>query len=214
MNINKARNILIPSQLEKMDLFPFVSLKNNVPTMSTPLFLATMNKLASCLENNEIYMEIGSYRGGSLIGALLNNNTHAICIENFSQFVDRGFSNNLDTLSNNLMRFGVANRIRLHVMDFHDYFKITDEPEIGLYYYDGEHNMQNTIDALELALPYIVEHGIIVLDDTIVPEVTVAVNDFIGRHAEEIKIIFSVSPSDFNHSEWWNGTLFLEKINV
>lgn len=209
MNISRARALLIPDALQALDCTPFIPIIEKIQTMARPHFLATMNALSQCLEDDEIYLEVGTFRGGSLVGVLLNNSVKAVAIDNFSQFpVDYA------QLELGLMLFGVNERVEFSEMDFHEYFKRGDIPKIGLYYYDGAHDEQSTLDGLELVFPYIVQNGIIVLDDTLDLTVCMGINRFLGLHPAEVKILFAVSPAEEYHPSWWQGTIFLQKLSA
>jgi predicted O-methyltransferase YrrM len=210
MNYKIARELLLPDRLVKLQNTFVEEIPKKVHTMARPKFLAVMNELALCLDRDEKYLEVGTYQGGSLIGTLLGNNAHAIAVENFSEFSG---TNSSETLRKNLTDFKVIKRVEIFEMDFRTYFKEYKVPSIGLYYYDGAHNTVSTYEGLELAFQYIVKNGIIILDDTIYKPVCIGVNQFIGKHFDELKIISAISPLAEFHPDWWQGTLFIQKLS-
>lgn len=211
MNIGYARDLLTSEALQNLDCLPYLPIVDKVHTMARPRFLATMNKLAQCLRRDEIYLEVGSYQGGSLIGTLLNNNAKAIAVDSFTSWPE---NNGIEIINNFTKQFNVNARMTLIAKDFHDYFA---DPElklnIGLYYYDGAHDEQSTYEGLEAAWQFISEdYGMIVLDDTYLQCVCNGINHFIGNHYNRLRIAYAVSPFSQYHPDWWNGTIFLHKM--
>lgn len=210
MNINEVRDLLLPNSLSKLDLQPFATILEKVHTMARPHFLAMMNTLARFIADDECYLEVGSYQGGSLIGTLLNNSARAISVDNFSEFQG---TNNLDLLTQHAHEFGVYDRVTFRNMDFHEYFKTMAVPALGMYYYDGAHDALNTQEGLELGFPYVVKDGLIILDDTLYPDVVLGLNRFLGAHPAGIKVLYAASPALEFHPGWWNGTIVLQKTS-
>ena len=209
MDIQKARDSLLPISLSKLDFQPFAPILEKIHTMARPHFLAMMNQLARYLDAGEVYLEVGSYQGGSLISTLLNNQASAISVDNFSEFRD---TNNFKILTQHASDFGMSDRITFYNMDFHDYF-MGNVPAIGMYYYDGAHDALNTQEGLELGFPFVVKDGLIILDDTLYPDVVLGLNRFLGVHAADVKILYAASPALEFHPGWWNGTIVLQKTN-
>src|SRR6266542_2061382 len=91
----------------------FRALLADVPGMATESKLALLSLAAAHLEPGEAYLEVGSFKGLSLIGAMLGNQ-HApfYAIENFLEFnLDSGATR--DELLGNLDRWVDRERLRL-----------------------------------------------------------------------------------------------------
>src|SRR5512137_832282 len=59
----------------------------NVPGMATENKLKLLNLAVASLEQDEVYVEVGCYKGASLVGAALGNTDHRLfACDNFSQF--------------------------------------------------------------------------------------------------------------------------------
>jgi len=79
-----------------------------------------LNFAVECMESDEIYCEIGTYRGSTLIGALLNHPERmAYAVDNFSEFDTFGV--NLDKLTDNLSNFGLQERYFCN-QDFEEFY--------------------------------------------------------------------------------------------
>src|SRR6266511_484692 len=119
----------------------FRRLMDDVPGMASENKLALLNFAASLLPQGEAYLEVGSFKGLSIIAAMLGNETgefHAI--ESFREFgVDPATTRR--ELEDNLHRWGVRDRLHLLVGDS---FRLlhgnrTLRSRIGVYFYDGNH---------------------------------------------------------------------------
>jgi protein O-GlcNAc transferase len=210
MDIIRARNLLLPNAIAVLDQQPYEPIIPAIMTMARPHFLAVMNQLARCMAPDEVYLEVGTFQGGSLIGTLLDNEARAVSVDNFCEFSD---TNSLEKLEANIHSFGMCDRIQFYNVDFHEYFKNAINLKCGLYYYDGAHDTKSTLEGLELGLPFVVPDGLIVLDDLYYKNVRIGINQFIGRHAEEIQIIFAANPPTDFDPDWWNGTIVLQKVS-
>jgi len=69
-----------------------------------------LNFAVECMESDEIYCEIGTYRGSTLIGhCSLNHPERMAAVDNFSEFDTFGV--NLDKLTDNLSNFGLQDKV-------------------------------------------------------------------------------------------------------
>ena len=119
----------------------FDAILKNIHCMSRPKVYAVLNAVVSCMDAGELYVEVGTYQGGSLISALLGNQSRAIGVNSFSEFQT---TNNFDQTQDNLLVFGVADRVELKNMSFEQFFaEAPKDMRIQVYYYDGAHDYQN-----------------------------------------------------------------------
>ena len=210
MDIEIARHVLTPEVVSHLDTEPFEVICEKLHTMARPRFLAMMNELGKCLPPDEFYLEVGTYQGTSLIGTLLGNKAKAIANDDFSQFPE---TNSLSLFMQNITDFGVADRVDVRTMHCDRMFEMLKSQNIGLYYFDGSHGEESTLNGLEKAYPFIVENGLIVLDDTFYDCVGWGINSFIAKYPRTIRIVFAVSPYHDFHPTWWNGTIVLQKFS-
>jgi len=211
VNLGKMRDLLLPEPIQALDISPFIPLIEKVHVMARPRFLALMNKVAQCMNPNEIYLEVGSYQGGSLIGTLLGNKVKGTAVDSFVSWPE---NNGIEIINRFTKEFGVFDRMTLYAKDYREYFKsIHRDANIGLYYYDGDHSEDQTYEGLEAAWPFISEdYGTIVLDDTFLQCVCNGINHFIGNHFNRLRISCAISPYQQYNDDWWNGTVFLHKM--
>lgn len=217
MNTTKARTILNPVNLMALNTKPFERILLELKAMGRPRFHAMMSALASCLEDPEIFLEVGTYQGGSLIGTLMGNHARAWSVENFSEFFGNPeVDNTRKTLEKNLHTFGMFERVTIWEADFHAFFETVKIPPVGLYYYDADHGEQNTFDGLSYGLPHVIEGGFIVADDITWPSVSTGINRFLGEFPDQVKLVFcanpTIIPSINLDPDFWNGVVVIQKV--
>lgn len=211
MNFRKLQeNLEIAMSGEADDHFlPVVSAFH---CMSTPRNYAILNAATSAMDENEIYLEVGTYQGGSLVSALLKNQVRAIGVDSFSEFTG---SNNLELTTKHLADFGVLDRVSLRNMGFADFFAQQDPSfRAQVYYYDGAHDYQTQLAGLETAWPFLANDAVILVDDYTYFEVSSSLNQFIANHRDQVKLRFVMLPADTVppgvDKIWWNGVVVLQ----
>jgi protein O-GlcNAc transferase len=218
MQTNKARAILNPSSLLALDTKPFERIQFALKSQGRPRFHAMMSALAGCLENDEIFLEVGTYQGGSMIGTLMGNHARGWSVEDFSEFAgNTDVDNTRKRLMGNLIMFGMEGRVTINQMRFETFFEEVKIPPVGLYYYDANHGESATLEGLRLGFPHVIPGGFLVVDDVAFPEVSTGVNRFIGKFPDELKIIYcanmTIVPSIDLDPDWWNGVMVMQKVS-
>ena len=221
MNTHAARELLTLKSLMALDTTPYHDIPFKLRSSGRPRFHAMMNALAHCMSPDELYLEVGTYQGGSMIGTLLGNQARAFAVEDFREFYgDPAIDNTRATLEKNLHAFGVFDRVTLYEMDFHEFFELRAldilSMKVGLYYYDAQHAETDTYEGLMAGFPFVVPGGFIVLDDINWNMVARGINLFLAVNFQEVKTIFATTASDSGKNsldaDWWNGTMVIEKI--
>ena len=123
--------------------------------------------VSNCLEDNEQYLEIGTYCGKSVIAALNNNNKLANVIDPFDLFLPDGkfIKSEWDK---NIDKFAIRDCITLY-KQFCDKFD-GSLPTIGIFYYDGNHDSGHTYEGLKKYEKYLSNQTIIIVDDYYIRE--------------------------------------------
>jgi len=188
----------------------FDDVLKSIHCMSRPRVYAVLNACVSAMDPGELYVEVGTYQGGSLISALLGNTARAIGVDNFSEFQQ---TNSKDRTRENLEKFGVSERVALLDLHYRDFFgSLPANSKIHVYNYDGEHGYEPQLAGMEAAWRFLVPGALILVDDLIYPEVIRAVNQFISNHIESVKIKFVMLPNQNTDDVWWNGVCVLQVI--
>jgi predicted O-methyltransferase YrrM len=178
--------------------------------MSRPRVYAVLNACVSAMDPGELYVEVGTYQGGSLISALRGNETHAVGVDSFGEFQT---TNSLERTTKNFETFGVLDRVSLHNMGFQEYFAhCPADLHIQVYYYDGAHDYETQLAGMEAGWSHLRTGSIILVDDFLYPEVNRAINQFIANHVNEIKILVAIDSMNDVDAVWWNGVIALRVL--
>ena len=187
----------------------FADVLTSLHCMSRPRVYAVLNACVSAMDPGELYVEVGTYQGGSLISALRDNNARAIGVDSFGEFQA---TNSLEITTRNLQAFGVAERVTLHNMGFREFFaQCPADLKIQVYYYDGAHDYETQLAGMEAGWPHLQQGGLILVDDYTYLEVSRAINQFVARHVGEIKFLFVMLPTGNTDETWWNGCVVMRK---
>jgi protein O-GlcNAc transferase len=196
-----------PEVRAKSDRFQAVLAR--VRGMTSANVLQLLNLAVELMEQDEVYAEVGCFQGATLIGALLGNSARiAYAADNFTEY-DRDGSNQAMLLSN-LAAFGLQDRVRLRRQDFAEFFlKLRLAPiKIGVYFYDGAHDYRSHLLGLLMAVPFLAERALLVVDDSNYPAVKQAVWDFLAIRPEGRVLLDLPTPAN-EHPSFWNGVQVL-----
>jgi predicted O-methyltransferase YrrM len=182
------------------------NLCREVDGMSTENKLMTLNFAASLLGPNEVYLEIGSWKGLSIIGAMMGNyDQHFYAIDDFSQFQGpkREFQSNLQ-------RYGFSEKLNFIEGDCFEIFRtrFLGSQKVGVYFYDGDHSYDSQYYAIRAIEPFLANNALLIIDDCSFPQVRAA-NTLFCRLDPNIRLLFDIA-SDYNgEPKWWNGVQIL-----
>jgi predicted O-methyltransferase YrrM len=163
--------------------------------------LALLNLAASCLADGEQYVEVGVYRGSSLIGAMLDNDDRSFV--GIDSFQLQGGS--LAQLEENVASFGVAPP-RIVVGDVFELAAAgaLDWLRVGVWYYDALHTYEAQLEGLRVAEPYLVPGALLLVDDTDWEQVERSLGDYLAEQPRARRVL-SIDGKDRGASQWWEG---------
>jgi predicted O-methyltransferase YrrM len=191
----------LPEQLE--DTSRFAALLDDVPGLAKPNNLALVNVAARCLGEGESYVEAGTFRGTSLIAAMLGNDGDFVAIDNWS--MSGGGHEQLDA---NLARYG----LRATILDGDAFETLRsgalDGRRVGVYYYDAGHEYEQQLEGMRLIEPYLVAGALVIVDDSDWERVARAVDDYVAQQPRVTEIL-RYDGKDLGHPEWWEGVRVL-----
>jgi predicted O-methyltransferase YrrM len=177
----------------------FRQVLDDVPGLATENVLALLNLATGCLELGEAYVEAGSYRGTSLIGAGLGNEAELIGIDRFSMDgSDRA------TLEENLGRFGVSARVIESEVREALRSGALEGVSVGTYYYDAEHTPEATLEALRLIEPSLASRALLLVDDADWERVESAVDAYLAGQPRA-RLVLDLKGKDHGAPQWWEG---------
>jgi predicted O-methyltransferase YrrM len=178
--------------------------------MSRGRVYAVINAVVSSMESSGLYVEVGTFQGGSLISALLGNKSRAIGVDSFSEFQQ---TNNYEQTLGNLEKFGVADRVTLKNMSYQEFFAgAPSDLIINVYYYDGEHNAEGQYQGMEAAWSHLRPGSLIIVDDYSYREVNNAVNRFVANHINHVQFVFVMCPFKELDEVYWNGVVVMKVL--
>ena len=183
----------------------FRELLEQVPGLTKPNNLALLNLAASHLPAGESYVEVGSFRGTSLIAAMLDNDgKDFVAIDDFSM----GDASR-EQLDRNLARFGIAGAAIVEG----DAFELLRSDalngrSVGVYYYDAAHTYEQQLEGLRLAEPYLADEALLIVDDTDWDFVARAVADYL-RSQPKAEALVEIGGKDTGAPAWWEGVRVL-----
>jgi predicted O-methyltransferase YrrM len=175
-----------------------------VPGLAQANNLALLNVAVSCLGEGEAYVEVGTYRGTSLIAAMLGNAGTFVALDNWS--MGDGSREQLDV---NLARFGLTGAEIIEGDAFETLRSGALEGRaIGVYYYDNGHEYQQQLDGMRLIEPYLASPALVIVDDTDWERVERAVDDYLEQQPRATEIL-SIDGKDRGAPQWWEGMRIL-----
>jgi protein O-GlcNAc transferase len=182
----------------------FREILDAVPALTAENNLALLNLAAGRLGPDEVYLEVGSLAGASIVGAALGNEAEFIAIDDFSH-PRASRSQWLATLE----RF----RLRGVTLLEGDAFELLSAGalprcRVGVFYYDALHSYEPQLQALRLIEPYLADRAVIVIDDADWHEVRAAVREYLERQTKA-RSVFAIHGKDHGQPFWWEGVYVL-----
>ncbi len=166
--------------------------------------LALLNLAGSLLGEGESYVEVGSFKGLSLIAAMLGNEGDFVGIDDFS--MGEGSRQRLEA---NLRR----SRLSAYTILEGDAFRLLRGGalrgrRVGVYYYDAAHDYESQLQGLRLVEPYLAEGALLIVDDTDWERVARAMADYRARQARA-ELLVELAGKDRGQPWWWEGVQVL-----
>lgn len=156
---------------------------DEVEGMTTANTVAVLNLAARHLPPDEAYLEVGSFRGRSLCGAVRGVDDRTfIAIENFVEFGMMGVEARTALMSNIAQHAGGKDLTLLEGDAFRLMTDRTHFPKpVGVYFYDGEHTILAHYLALAAAEPLLADEALVLVDDATWPLVQKAHRRYLSR---------------------------------
>lgn len=178
-----------------------------IPKMSTFAIGAVINQIVSSMPTEQAYVNVGVWHGFTFLSGIVNNaGKTCIGIDNFSEF-----GGPKEYFSQKFHQHKSENH-HFYEMDYVEYFKQVHKESIGCYLFDGPHDYQNQLLALQIAEPFFADGCIILVDDTNWPDPRKATLDFIASRPNSYRVIMDVPTVDNGHPTFWNGLIIFQKI--
>lgn len=195
-------------------------LKNVVHSLegfSGKKIIATLQGITKILCEDSVYLEIGVFRGLTLLSNAFENKKVPCCgIDNFSLFdAER---NNRRIIETNINQLGLSN-VNIIDRDYEDALgSLTDyigAKKVGVFFVDGPHDYRSQLVSLLWIVPHLADNCAIIIDDANYSHVRQATNDFLRTFPDFALIAEAYTPkhpANMNDEEkrnalngWWNG---------
>jgi predicted O-methyltransferase YrrM len=178
----------------------FRAVVDAVPGLASENNLALLNLAAGLVPPGETYVEVGSLRGTSLIGAALGTDADIVGIDDFSMD-----GSSRDELLGNLASFGVEHVTVLEgdVLELLRDGRLADW-RVGVLYYDASHEYDAQLAALRLFEPLFAESALIVVDDADWESVSAATRRYLEEQPRARRL-FDLPGKDKGFPWWWRG---------
>lgn len=188
----------------------FEAMVEAVAGFSPAAELAVLNVAARTLPENEIYLEVGVFKGRSLCGALVDAPDRTfVAIENFMEFGMVGEQAREELYANLSMHAG-GHDVRLLEGDCFDLLAQEGSlpGPVGVYFYDGVHTGLAHHLALAVIEPWLADEALVLVDDASWPMVRKATLRYLGDHPEwDVLTDFRAATDD--DPVWANGLMVL-----
>jgi hypothetical protein len=183
---------------------------DGIPNLATENVLALLNLAASLLGPGESYVEVGSFYGASLIGAMRSNTGDFVAIDRFSFDVPEVRGRPLPKasragLEESLARFGAASATILEG----DAFEVIEggalgDRRVGVYYWDGPHDYDGQLRGMRAIEPWLAPEALIVVDDYDWEAVAQATHDYVSTEPRA-ELLVEIGGEAADQVWWWDG---------
>ena len=158
----------------------------NIESMSTYAIGHIINQICKNLKKDELYVNIGVWKGFTLISGMINTICNVHGVDNFSEF-----GGPKDIFLDTFNKIKINDRHKFYELDYKVYFKNFEKKNssINFYFYDGEHSYKNQYDNLEISNNFFVKDTIVLVDDINFEEVEQGTEDFIRKNSSKFRLI-------------------------
>jgi predicted O-methyltransferase YrrM len=179
----------------------FQPIADEVENLARENNLALLNLAASCLGQDEAYVEVGVYHGASLIAAMLGNDDKRFVGIDALRFS----GTSLDKIEANLARFGLG----VPEIVVGDAFELVPggalgDTRIGVWYYDAAHSFEAQVDGLRIAEPRLVPGALLIVDDTDWEDVERALDAYLAEQPRAHRVL-TIDGKRRGAPQWWEG---------
>lgn len=144
-----------------------IKVLDSVQAMTTPSNMHVLNVAVQCMAPEEVYLEVGTWRGSTMLGALLGNEARGIAIDNDTMDAHDGDTRSSQAVwRENMARFGLHARTQYIDASVPAVWSTLDVPPVGVYLFDGDKATEEAAyDGLWGVLPYLAPEALIIVDD-------------------------------------------------
>src|SRR4051812_36501758 len=127
-----------------------------------------LNRLCAGLPDNEVYLEVGTYKGASFIGALHGTGATGFSVDNWIEY-----GTEKEARANVRKHLGAEHETRVLTGNCFDLFQTQSIPKVGVLFYDGAHGRDATWRAISSLYGLCADEFCLIVDDWNFPAVRV-----------------------------------------
>ena len=178
-----------------------------------------INQITSNLNENQNYVNIGTWKGFSLIAGMINTICSVYGCDNFpirpaelklAPWKEKGKKE----FYKNFNRYREKNKHFFSEQDYTKFLYDWDKKKkyIDFYFYDGPHSFEDQYRALELGSNYFKSGTIILVDDTNWEVPREATLQFINKSRYNYKLLCDLKCNHARHPTFWNGLMIFKQL--
>jgi predicted O-linked N-acetylglucosamine transferase (SPINDLY family) len=191
----------------------FLSIQTQVNSATNINTLPLLNLAVDCLEEGEIYCQIGCSDSAMLIGSLVNHPEQiAYIADDFALTGEEEQLSALEALNNSLSLFNLEDQVIFAPQNFEEFFadlrEVAPETKIGVYFYTAASDYRSQLLSLLLAKPFLSERALITINNSNYGMVQQATYDFLASNPES-ELLLDLSTPKENHYTFGNGIYIL-----
>ena len=178
-----------------------------------------LQRLAKCIHGDPdvCYLEVGVFQGLTLLSvASMVPTLQCYGIDNFSQFDPKGENKNMVLERQQILQ---CRNVEILDLDYEDalirFGELSGGRKIGLLFVDGPHDYRSQLMCVLLALPFLADWAVIVIDDCNYEHVRLSTRDLLCMLPEFRMVFEAYTPTHPSHMDsvtiqaardgWWNG---------
>lgn len=192
----------------------YCEILDTVQGMTTPSNMHMLNYAVRCLERDEVYLEVGTWRGSTFIGAMDGNTAHGYAIDNDTMTSHNNDERpSIEVWHENVSHFEMAKRSHYITGTVPDVWETLSKKlsgPVGAYLFDGD---KTTADDAYMGLrgvvPFLAKRAVILVDDANTVQIRLAVQQFLADNFPMMcKLIDLPTPGNC-WPAFWNGLMII-----
>lgn len=214
LKIRKSRTFIVEYLANQVVNKNFVNAYNHLGGLTGAATAEVISNCVGIFGSDFQYLEVGIYQACNL-SLVANSNPNVSCfgVDNFSE----QFEENLrfketteEVVKDRINRF-CPNNCAYKKEDFRDFFSkpMPFDKKIGVYFFDGPHSLQDQMDGVEMALPYLADQSLIFIDDLASENVQESYVQLMNKYTQLTPIAFLTAPGNIKQ-HFNQGQIVLE----
>ncbi len=190
---------------------PYIEVLDSVQGMTTPSTMHLLNLAVQHMAPNECYLEVGTWRGATLIGTLLGNDAYGVAIDNDTMDEHDGDErSSMGVWLENVSTFDVGLRTTYVDGSVPEVWEWIDLPPVGAYLFDGDKSTEDAAYAgLFGAIPFLADEALIFVDDANEITIRMAVHRLELAYPKNVVKVMDIPTPGNCWPCFWNGIMAL-----